>query len=139
MLQVDLRELARGAVETRADLPANDPLFEGLDVVLTDPVRVAGRLQAAGVGRFYWHGSLGTRMAGQCRRCLAAVSVPVEATIDALFSHDPDALEDPSSYALAPKRPRSICARRSGRSCCSPFLGGSCVGKTAPGCARAAG
>ena len=103
MLQVDLRELARGAVETRADLPANDPLFEGLDVVLTDPVRVAGRLQAAGEGRFYWHGSLGTRMAGQCRRCLAAVSVPVEATIDALFSHDPDALEDPSSYGLAPE------------------------------------
>ena len=103
MLQVDLRELTRGPVETRADLPVTDPLFEGLGVVLTNPVRVAGRLQPAGEGRFYWHGSLGTRMAGECRRCLVAVTVPIEASVDALFSRDPDALEDPSSYALAPE------------------------------------
>src|SRR5438132_11545444 len=70
MLQVDLRELARGPVETQGQLAGNDPLFEGLDVVLADPVHVAGRLHAAGEGRFYWRGSLHTRMAGQCRRCL---------------------------------------------------------------------
>ena len=101
MLQVDLRELARGPVDIRADLPGTDPLFEGLGVVLTEPVRVAGRLQAAGEGRFYWRGSLETRMSGECRRCLAAVAVPIGARIDALFSKDPDALEDPSSYPLA--------------------------------------
>src|SRR4029077_7784182 len=102
MLQVDLRELARGPVETQGQLAGNDPLFEGLDVVLAEPVRVAGRLHAAGEGRFYWRASLNTRMAGQCRRWLTPVPVPVVATIDALFSADPDALEDPSSYPLAP-------------------------------------
>jgi len=102
MLQVDLRELARGPVETQGQLAGNDPLFEGLDVVLADPVHVAGRLHTAGEGRFYWRGSLHTRMAGQCRRCLVPVPVPVVAEIDALFSADPDALEDPSSYPLAP-------------------------------------
>ena len=102
MLQVDLRELARGPVETQGQLAGNDPLFEGLDVVLADPVHVAGRLHAAGEGRFYWRGSLHTRMAGQCRRCLVPVPVPVVAEIDALFSADPDALEDPSSYPLVP-------------------------------------
>src|SRR5437773_2261901 len=101
MLQVDLRELARGPVETQGQLAGSDPLFEGLDVVLAEPVRVAGRLQGAGEGRFYWRGSLSTRMAGQCRRCLAPVPIPVVATVDALFSGDPDALEDPSSYPLA--------------------------------------
>src|SRR3979409_1993007 len=101
MLQVDLRELARGPVETEGQLAGNDPLFEGLDVVLAEPVRVAGRLQAAGEGRFYWRGSLSTRLAGQCRRCLTPVPVPGVATVDALFSGDPDALEDPSSYPLA--------------------------------------
>src|SRR5207247_9392859 len=100
MLQVDLRELARGPVETQGQLAGSDPLFEGLDVVLAEPVRVAGRLHAAGEGRFYWRASLNTRMAGQCRRCLAPVPVPVAATIDARFSAAPDALEDPSSYAL---------------------------------------
>src|SRR2546425_2992824 len=98
MLQVDLRELARGPVETQGQLAGSDPLFEGLDVALAEPVRVAGRLHAAGEGRFYWLGSLHTRMAGQCRRCLVPVPVPVVAYIDALFSADPDALEDPSSY-----------------------------------------
>src|SRR2546425_587836 len=101
MLQVDLRELARGPVETRAQLAGDDPLFEGLEVVLADPVRVAGRLQSAGEGRFYWRGSLSTRVAGECRRCLVPVARPVAAEIDALFSQDPDALEDPSSYPLA--------------------------------------
>ena len=102
MLQVDLRELARGPVETQGQLAGSDPLFEGLDVVLAEPVRVAGRLHAAGEGRFYWRASLNTRMAGQCRRCLVPVPVPVVAPIDALFSQDPDALEDPSSYPLEP-------------------------------------
>jgi uncharacterized protein len=41
-------------------------------------------------------------MAGECRRCLVSVTVPIEASVDALFARDPDALEDPSSYALAP-------------------------------------
>src|ERR1051326_6580131 len=57
MLQVDLRELARGPVDTQGQLAGNDPLFEGLDGALAEPVRVAGRLQAAGGGGFYWRGS----------------------------------------------------------------------------------
>ena len=101
MLQVDLRELARGPVQTRAELAGDDPLFEGLEVVLAEPVRVAGRLQSAGEGRFYWRGSLSTRVAGECGRCLVPVALPVAAGIDALFSQDPDALEDPNSYPLA--------------------------------------
>ncbi|HYT05238.1 MAG TPA: DUF177 domain-containing protein [Gemmatimonadales bacterium] len=101
MLQVDLRELARGPVETQGQLAGDDPLFEGLEVVLTEPVRVAGRLHAAGEGRFYWHSSLSTRVAGECRRCLVPVTVPILADVHALFSKDPDALEDPSAYPLA--------------------------------------
>src|SRR2546422_3690759 len=64
MLQVDLRELARGPVETKAELARDDPLLEGVAVALADPVAVGGRLQPAGEGRFYWQGSLpppGTR------------------------------------------------------------------------------
>ncbi len=102
MLQIDLRELAHGPVDIRAELAGDDALFEGLELALAEPVRVAGRLQAAGDGRFYWHGSLATRVTGQCRRCLTPLAVPVVADIAALFSQDPDALEDPSSYPLAP-------------------------------------
>ena len=101
MLLVDLREFARGPVETRAELAGDDPLFEGLGAALAGPVRVTGRLQAAGEGRFYWHGSLDTIVVTECRRCLRAVSVPVKADIHALFTKDHDALEDPDSYPLA--------------------------------------
>src|SRR2546430_10179433 len=71
MLQVDLRELSGGAATTHAELGAADPLFEGLGLVLAGPVRVTGRLHAAGEGRFYWQASLRAQVAGECRRCLA--------------------------------------------------------------------
>jgi len=102
MLHVDLRELALGPVETRGVLERGDPRFEGLDIALGAPVVVGGRLQATGEGRFYWHGTLTTAVAGECRRCLAPVTVPVSADIGALFTQDLEALEDPDSYPLAP-------------------------------------
>src|SRR2546423_15585541 len=102
MLQVDLRELARGPVDTQGQLAGNDPLLEELDGALAEPVRVAGRLQAAGEGRFYWRASLRTRMAGQCRRCLAAVTVPAAAAGAAPFSHGPHPRGAPSSYPPLP-------------------------------------
>ena len=60
MLQIDLRELALGPVETAAELAKDDPLLAGLEVGLAEPVRVGGRLQATGEERFYWHGTLDT-------------------------------------------------------------------------------
>jgi uncharacterized protein len=101
MLRVDLRELARGPVETVGELAADDPLFAGLDFTLTGPVRVRGRLQSAGEDRYFWRGELSGQVTGECRRCLAPVTVQVSADIGALFAKDPDALEDPDSYALA--------------------------------------
>src|SRR3989440_6268852 len=101
VLQVDLRELAGGPATTQAELGAADPLFEGLGLVLAGPVGVAGRLHAAGEGRFYWQASLRAQMAGECRRCLVPVPVTVASDIRALFTQDPDALEDPDCYPLA--------------------------------------
>ena len=102
MLRVDLRELVRGPVETRGEVPAGDPLFAGLHFTLAEPVRVTGRLQDAGEGRYYWRGTLTTRAAAACRRCLEPVTTPIQAEVRALFAHDQDALEDPDSYPLAP-------------------------------------
>ncbi len=100
MLQIDLRELARGPVETTGQLTADDPELAGLDLTLAEPVRVRGRLQATGEGRFYWHGSLRTVVAGVCPRCLAPVSAPVEAQVGALFTQEPDGEDDPDSYVV---------------------------------------
>jgi DUF177 domain-containing protein len=102
MLRVDLRELARGPVDTRGELGQADPLLEGLDVALGGPVKVTGRLQATGEGRFYWHGTVQTTVTGECRRCLTPVSAAVSADASALFTQDADAEEDPDSYPVAP-------------------------------------
>jgi len=102
MLRVDLRELAQGPVETSGELAQDDPAIEGTDLPLSEPVRVAGRLQAIGDGRFYWHGTARTVATGECRRCLTPADTPVNLEIGALFTQDPEALEDPDSYPVAP-------------------------------------
>ena len=102
MLQVDPKELARGPVDTPGELPGDAPVLDGLGFQLAAPVRVAGRLQETGEGRFYWHGSLQTVVAGECRRCLVPVSLPVTAEIGALFSEGADAEDDPDCYPVSP-------------------------------------
>ncbi len=102
MLQVDLRELARGPVEISDALPGTDPLFACLDFALAEPVAVGGRIHATGEGRYYWQGTLRTTVAGECRRCLRPVAEEVAADVGVLFTQDPDALDDPDSYPLAP-------------------------------------
>lgn len=104
MLRVDLRELARvGAVETRGELKQDDPALEGTDVTLREPVLVRGRLQRLDEGRFYWHGTVQAVVLGECRRCLTAVTTPFKLDIGALFAQDPEALEDPDAYPVAPE------------------------------------
>jgi len=105
MLEIDLRELAGGPVDTQANLAPNDPLFEGLGLSLVGPIGVVGRLQATGEERFYWHGTVRAAVTGECRRCLAPVTVPVTAEVGALFTREADALEDPDSYPLSPRAP----------------------------------
>ncbi|HEX9704926.1 MAG TPA: DUF177 domain-containing protein [Gemmatimonadales bacterium] len=100
MLEVDLRDLARGPVETRGVLAADDPVLLGTETVLARPVAITGRLQAAGEGRFYWHGRLQAVVAAECRRCLAPVTVPLAVEIGALFSQEPGAADDPETYPV---------------------------------------
>ncbi|HUL50614.1 MAG TPA: DUF177 domain-containing protein [Gemmatimonadales bacterium] len=100
MLQVDLRELTRGPVETIGEIAESDPRLRDLDVALSGPVRVRGRLHAAGEGRFYWDARLETRVQGECRRCLEPVAVEVQAPIRALFVQGPEGEDDPEAYPV---------------------------------------
>ena len=101
MLQIDLRELQRGPVDTQAEVAPDDVLFQGLGFTLAGPLRVGGRLQATGEGRYYWHGTLAAQVATQCRRCLIPVNAPVSADIGVLFSQDDLVADDPDAYAVA--------------------------------------
>jgi len=103
MLRVDLRELAQGrAVETQGELKQDDAALEGTGITLMEPVQMGGRFQSIGEGRFYWQGTARTVVQGECRRCLTPVATPLQLEIGALFTQDPDALDDPDSYPVAP-------------------------------------
>lgn len=103
MLRVDLRELAQGrAVTTQGTLKQDDPALEGTEIRLLEPVSVDGRLQSIGDDRFYWQGKLRTVAQGECRRCLTPVATPLQLEIGALFTKDPDALDDPDTYPVSP-------------------------------------
>ena len=101
MLRIDLRALAAGPVDTDVALPPDAPVLEGLEHALATPLRVRGRLTASGEGRYFWHGTLETQVAGNCRRCLVPVVADVRAEVGALFSED-DAGEDPATYPIPP-------------------------------------
>jgi uncharacterized protein len=100
MLRVDIREFRRGPVNTVGVIPATDPLFEGLDASLAAPLDVEGVLETTGRGDFLWRGQIAGQVNATCRRCLGEFVVPVKASIDALFSADPDLQDDPSVYSL---------------------------------------
>lgn len=98
MLRVDLHALAEGPVATEVTVPADAPILEEFSVELVEPLQVQGRLAETGGDQFFWQGTLTTRVAERCRRCLKPVSVPVSAQVGALFTEDAE--EDPSSYPL---------------------------------------
>lgn len=100
MFRIDLRAVERAPVELAGTIPADDPAFAGLDFTFGAPVRLSGRVSIAGARRFYWHGRIDTTARAECRRCLAAVVVPVHHAIDVVFTEDQDA-EDPSEYVIA--------------------------------------
>ena len=99
MFRIDLRSVDRGPVETTASLPPDDPAVRDAGFQLAEPVRVSGRLSAAGPGQYYWSGRLLTRVATTCRRCLRDISVAVEAPIETLFTDDAGS-DDPSARVI---------------------------------------
>src|SRR3989442_2783907 len=92
MLQVDLRELARGPVETKAELARDDPLLEGVAVALADPVAVGGPVQPAGEGRLYLQGALPPPVTRESRRRPPPPRPGLTAGIRALFTPKPPTL-----------------------------------------------
>jgi uncharacterized protein len=100
MFEVDIRELRRGPVETDGTLPADDPVFQGLELDLAGPLAVEGQLQETSEGEYFWRATLAGAVRSECRRCLTDVTVPVDIDVNVMFSSDPEAADDPSVYPL---------------------------------------
>lgn len=92
MLKLSLPALDRGEVRLRESVPADDPLWADA-VAVAAPVEVDLRANDVGEGVLV-RGTLRTRAAAECRRCLRPVEQDVEAPVEVLFARfaadDPD-------------------------------------------------
>lgn len=79
MLKLDLARLEReGRLRVDADIPSDDPLWEGSELTFQGPLHVEAEASVAGSGEVVVRGRLTGTLARECRRCLD----PVEEVVD---------------------------------------------------------
>jgi len=101
MLVFDIRSVEAKAVQVDAELSPSDPVWQEGDPVPAHPLRVTGRLSAAGSGRFYWHGRVEGDVSMDCRRCLTEANAHVQDESHVIFAEEgSEEAEDPDVYVL---------------------------------------
>ena len=83
-MKVSLTALDRGEVRVREQVPPDDPMWEGAELTLAEPLDVDLTAREVGEGVFV-RGRLRTTVRLACRRCLASVEQPVDDTVDLLY------------------------------------------------------
>ena len=97
MLRLDLACLGReSTVQVDARVPADDPLWEGLEVSFDGPVEVLLRVSEAGSGEIVARGTVQATLLQECRRCLEPVRSRLAEELTMVFvpSDSPEAEDD---------------------------------------------
>jgi len=101
MLSFPVRTILQGAVQVDAELTRDAAVWNKDDVRPVSALRVTGRLNGAGAGRFYFSGSLHGTAAGECRRCLTPVEFMVQGNLQLIFADaDDENADEPDVYPL---------------------------------------
>lgn len=99
---LDLAELRRkGPLSVEADIPADDPVWEGVGGRPIGPLRVQLRGMLTGTGQLLVRGSMEGELGYACRRCLDPVSQPFRESLDLVWSEGEalDPWDDPVGEA----------------------------------------
>ncbi|MFH1765165.1 MAG: DUF177 domain-containing protein [Gemmatimonadota bacterium] len=106
MLTIPLVRLAReGSLEFQAEIPSDDPSWEGTELRFSAPLSVFGHVQWIPSGEVLARIRLQGLMAQECRRCLEPLTVPVEEELDLLFAPVDESTEiDEDSVRPLPER-----------------------------------
>jgi len=103
MLSFDIRSLESHAAQVDGRLAPDDAVWEDGDVRPVEPIRVEGRLSAAGTSRFYFSGRFSGEVEMPCRRCLREVRESVEEGAHFIFSSEgDDSMDDPDVFPFDP-------------------------------------
>ncbi len=102
MLKVDLGLLSReGFADVTSAVPANDSLWEGVNLAWKDDVSVELRVTMAGTGEVVARGKASGELKQECRRCLGAVERAVSEELTIVFSSEPEEeREESGAYAF---------------------------------------
>jgi uncharacterized protein len=85
MPNLSLSAISRGGGRARWDIPKDDPLWDGSDLVLVEPVHVEVEAQPIIHGGVLVRGRIRAHVQLQCRRCLTTVLHHVDEPIELLF------------------------------------------------------
>ena len=107
MLTIPLVRLEReGSLEIQAEIPSDDPSWEGTELRFSTPLSVFGQVQSIPSGEVLARIRLQGFMAQECRRCLEPVSVRVEEEMELLFvPEDESTGNDDGTVRFVPEGP----------------------------------
>lgn len=96
MLRLDLARLDReGTLQVDARVPADDPLWHGLEVKFAGPVSIRLMASHAGSGEVVVRGRVEAELVQECRRCLKPVPGALREMLTLVFApEDADSAED---------------------------------------------
>src|SRR5688500_15742336 len=106
MLNLSLTAVSRGEVAVAGEISPEDPIWEGTELAIAEPLRVDMRAHTVGEGILV-RGRMQTRLALECRRCLTPVEQAVDVDVDLLFEPMADEEEEAAlSGEVYPLPPR---------------------------------
>jgi uncharacterized protein len=96
MLRLDLARLGReGTLGVDIRVPADDPMWHGLEVKFAGPVAIRVKASYAGSGEVVVRGSVEAELVQACRRCLEPVPGALREELTLVFApEDADSAED---------------------------------------------
>jgi len=83
-----------GSLEVRAEIPSDDPSWEGTELRFSTPLSVFGQVQSTPSGEVLARLRLQGLLAQECRRCLKPVDVAVDEELDLFFAPIDDSGEE---------------------------------------------
>jgi uncharacterized protein len=103
MLSFDIGSLQSHAAPVDGELAPDDAVWQEGDPRPAGPIRVTGRLSAAGPGRYYFSGHVEGTVDSECRRCLIDVSEQVAADSHLIFAEaDVEDADESDVFVLDP-------------------------------------
>jgi uncharacterized protein len=103
MLRVALPEVHAGPVDTTGEVAPDDPILDGADWSLAEPLKVKGRFSGAGEGKYYWRVEFETKVRLECRRCLAGIELPISESRGLVLAADDETPDGEGCYTISPK------------------------------------